>query len=90
MTYSQSQLNEQGLESTREASKHLQLSLENSQIVRSNNDRENRILKQQQEELLKYMKSANLREELQRFKDVHGHPKVVDLEDNLDRIQSLR
>ena len=47
--------------------------------MKSNNDRQNKLLKQQQEELLKFMELSTIKEELVKFKALNGHSKVIDL-----------
>jgi hypothetical protein len=51
-----------------EQSKQLEMALEVERINKSNNDRDNKLLKQQQEELNKYLETSGIRDKLETYK----------------------
>jgi hypothetical protein len=73
-----------------EQSKHLEMALEVERINKSNNDRDNRLLKRQQEELNKYLETSGIRDKLDIYKKEKGFPRIVSLRENYARISELR
>lgn len=87
--YSRSEQLEQGLSAAREFSKQIEMAVETESIMRSNNDRENKLLVKQQEELASFLEVSQIKDHLQQFRDAHGHPKVLSLADNLPTLLKL-
>lgn len=73
-----------------EQSKHLEMAIEVEKINKSNNDRDNKLLKRQQEELNKYLETSSVRDKLDAYKKEHGFPRIVQLLDNYSKISELR
>lgn len=68
VNYNREEEKQRGLESVLEQSKHLEMMLEVEKINKGNNDRENKLLRRQQEELSKFIQAANIREKLESFR----------------------
>jgi hypothetical protein len=87
--YSKNEQLEQGLSAAREFSKQIEMAVETENIMHSNNDRENKLLVKQQEELASFLEVSQIKDHLQQFKDAHGHPKVLPLTENLPTLLKL-
>lgn len=73
-----------------EQSKHLEMAMEVEKINRSNNDRENRLLRRQQEELNKFLQASSIRDKLDNYRKENGFPRIVNLMENYQKISELR
>ena len=76
-----------GIEGELELSKQLEYAIENEKIVKSNNDRDFRELKEQQGKLVEFMEQSKFRQELVEFRDRNrGWPSVFELGSHLEQI----
>lgn len=68
MSYNRQEEKKRDFDFAMEQSKQLEMALEVERINKSNNDRDNRLLKRQQEELNKYLETSGIRDKLDTYK----------------------
>ena len=68
MRYNRQEEKKRDFDFAMEKSKQLEMALEVERINKSNNDRDNKLLKRQQEELNKYLETSGIRDKLDVYK----------------------
>lgn len=90
VSYQKEEEKKRDFEFAMQQSKQLQMAMEVEKISKSNNDRDNKIIKRQQEELNKFLQTSGIRDKLDIYKKQHGFPRIVQLMENYAKIKELR